>query len=403
MKKKSNKDKQLWFTVIILALVAASIVCGVVVVYHKLAESVQDYGKMLVKSYAAEEQLDIENLKKGMEIASLTLSYVEKRQATEQEIQDWFIIHKSKLSYLMDNRVSNFYGAIGGKPVAAENINGMDLHNFKDRPWYRQAIKANGQIVFTGVYKDLITGKKVTTVAKKMPNAQDVIAMDLIVEDSVFSNNVSKFIKDANFFVYDNNDQLYYHNSTWDFNEETLQNYAEDIIAYVNENGDDLKSSVYDNTKMGKHGIYFAKMANGGTVVMIVPMMEILDGGRNIILYTCIILGTLLFVLLAVILIKDLSRKRKLKEESNIIDMISSEYWAIYKVNYDSGTYKAIKPRDEIENRLKIADSYYGAEKNTREYAKDKGLTFTVIDGVNENLLEESNQVLWCLREEKNK
>ena len=438
--KKFYKDRGFAVTIAVLSVLAVVLVCGAFIVRNSLIENTKEYGQMLVKNYAAEEEVNIRNLKKNLELAAYNLEEIKQEGFSQGELSEWFTSHRKKVSYLMENRITNFYGIVDGKAITAENINEVSLNSFKSRVWYKMANEAEGKIVFTGIYRDHLTGKDVTTVAKKITTTGDVIAMDLRVDRKVFSNNISKYLKEANFFIYDNEDKLVYYKTCWETDSQKIIQYADETIAFINRHSGNVRKAYINQTSV-EEGIYSTKMSNGGTVVMVVPLSHLLNDKKNMIMYTFLFLAVGLFVIVATLFIRNITERRKYSSATRTIGLLGDMYYSIYKFNMEEGYYEVIKMPKELMGKIewkgdltiltdlarefveketllelkrrfnmgkvthkqaKVDYSYYGGEFKRRFGDQYKWVSVRIIqDGSLAN-----GESIWCFREveeEKNK
>ena len=350
---KTSKNKRSFnITIIVLLLVGVLLVCGALLIRDNLIKNTHEYGQTLVKNYAAEEELNISNFKKQMELASFNLIELKGKGAKPEDIDNWFKIYKHKVSYIMGERISNYYGVIDGKSYSAVNTKKIPLDFFKSREWYKRAVKADGEPIFTGIYVDKLTGKEVTTIARKLPHSEDVLAMDMAVDNDIFENNISNFVDSASFYVYDNKERLFFYKTTWGIKGDVVQEYSAQVMAHIKKYGPDSNHRTMRDSSGEIYGIYYTEMDNGGTVVMIVPVADIMEGKKNIVLSIFVFIALVIFAIVTWLVIRNLKQRRNINNASSTIGLLGDMYYAIYRINLVNRTYECIKTTEELTDVL---------------------------------------------------
>lgn len=101
-----------------------------------------------------------------------------------------------------------------------------------------------------------------------------------------------------------------------------------------------------------ERGVYYSRMSNGWTVILTIPFQEILMGDRNVAIYVVTAIGIFLFILMAAMVLRDLLQSRRIRRASNTIHILTDSFYAIYRVNFRSGTYEAIKTSQDLVGAL---------------------------------------------------
>lgn len=101
--------------------------------------------------------------------------------------------------------------------------------------------------------------------------------------------------------------------------------------------------------------MYYSRMSNGWTVILTIPFQEILMGDRNVAIYVVTAIGIFLFILMAAMVLRDLLQSRRIRRASNTIHILTDSFYAIYRVNFRSGTYEAIKTSQDLVGALRRA------------------------------------------------
>ena len=84
-------------------------------------------------------------------------------------------------------------------------------------------------------------------------------------------------------------------------------------------------------------------MDNGWIALMTIPINSILMGERNTIVYFMAVGAVFLFVMIALLTVQDALKSRRMQKTDNIASMLGDSFYAIYRVNYENGTYEVFK------------------------------------------------------------
>ena len=351
--KIKARKRNFYLTIGILCVIVIVLIVGVVVVRGKLIENTNDYGMMLVKNYAEEEDLNLINAAKRMNLAEFNLNEQKRNGVRGDDLCDWFKLYRHKIGVMVgDEKLPNFLGVVDGRAYSAIDSKYVTAKHFKQADWYKKAMAAHGDVVFTGVYKSDIAKKVVTTVAKKCENSNDVLAMNLTVDRNTYENNVSNFIDSASFYAFDADYKVFYYKTPKSISEKAALEYGDKLIKHVlNPNvgnyGDPVKGE--DGIK---YGVYFTELTNGGIVVMAVPISDIMEGKRDVIMAVFVIVAILLFIIISALLYLNWKHRENIDTADTLIGLLGDMYYAIYKINFKTNTYECIKTLPELEERL---------------------------------------------------
>lgn len=71
------------------------------------------------------------------------------------------------------------YAVINGEIIAATPWECDDTYEYEDKDWYKNAVEANGEVVYSNVYSDAITNKYIYTISKELEEEGNIIAIDI--------------------------------------------------------------------------------------------------------------------------------------------------------------------------------------------------------------------------------
>ena len=141
---------------------------SVVLVRTKLLQNTQDLGMSLAESIAAEEESSLVTFRTFLELGAQYLDQISENGGTSDDLQQWLSGYFVNLTHIVGNNVIDPYAVISGEIVAANPWTGDSSYDYQNTDWYQQAIQAQGELIFTNVYFDVITGDPVITAAKQL-------------------------------------------------------------------------------------------------------------------------------------------------------------------------------------------------------------------------------------------
>ncbi len=192
-----------------LALFFASLI----IVYNYLLTT------YLKDSVKAKSESNAINSAKEVEIyLSTGTDTIEEAEYVVERMIDENASNEEILSYLTDETTNiqnsvlpastGIYGCIRGEYFDGSGWVPDDDYDPKSRPWYTEAIDAGGELALINPYFDLYSEEVVTTIAKALPNGEDVVAIDItlgrieeITRENISDENVLSMVISDNGFV----------------------------------------------------------------------------------------------------------------------------------------------------------------------------------------------------------
>lgn len=350
-----NTGLSLLLLVVFLALLAM----GVSLVRTKLLQNTQDMGMSLAQSCAAEEEMHTQTFQQFLELGSQYVEEMWQRGDSSQDIQQWLHDYFEKLTSIVGESTMDPYAVLGGEIVAANPWEGDGEYDYQQTDWYKLALEAEGEVVFTDAYVDAITGQTVITIAKKFQFSDDILAIDLYPRRFHDGSDLKNLPDNSSFYLCDSAGNLIYSNTQWEVPEAELQRYTDELLKRI-ANGSLLAfdASIQDPEGVTR-GVYYYEMGNGWTVILTVPFESVLMGERNVTVMVLVVISAILFSILAAMVGRDLVNSKRMERAGNTIQILGDSFYAIYRVNYQNGTYEAIKCAEDIHKRLPDDGNYH--------------------------------------------
>ncbi len=344
--------------VALLIMVAILLYFTVHLVRIKMLQNAQELGMALAKSYAVEEQMNIDALQHYAGLAGEYLDEISSDGSDFQEIQTWLESYFIKLTNIVGDQTVDPYAVIDGYIVAANPWDGDGDYRYEETTWYKQAIDAQGEVVCSDVYVDAITGERVFTISKALHNEGDVFAMDVYIQNASAHNSTYTLPAGSSCYLCDQNGVLLRSVTEWDASEVDLQSYGSFLMEGIRDGSLLAYDATFEDPMGVVKGAYYSPMSNGWTVILTIPINSILMGDRNYVVYVIAIIAVLLFAALAFMTVRDMIQNRKMSRAADTIKMLGDSFYAIYRINFRDGTYEAIKVNPDIADKLPARGDY---------------------------------------------
>ena len=344
-------------SILLMVACVSMLIFGVILVRAKLLQNTQDLGMSLAESYAAEEELQVATFRNVLELGSQYVEELSSSGADTEEIQTWLHSYFAKITAIVGENVMDPYAVIDGAIVAANPWEGNDGYDYQGTDWYRQALEADGEVIFTDAYIDVITGSPVITAARKFEGSDDVLAMDIFPRNFHERAESKSLPEDGSLYLCDSKGTLLYSSTKWDASDEELQYFTDELFKGIQDGSLLAYDASFRDPDGVQRGAYYYEMSNGWTVILTIPFQTVLMGERNLPVMTMVGISALVIVAMLVMVIRDLVNSRRIRQADTTIHILSDSFYAIYRVNYKTGVYEAIKTSPDVADALsKIGD-----------------------------------------------
>ena len=344
-------------SILLMVACVSMLIFGVILVRAKLLQNTQDLGMSLAESYGAEEELQVTTFRNFLELGSQYVEELSSSGADTEEIQTWLHSYFAKITAIVGENVMDPYAVIDGAIVAANPWEGNGGYDYQGTDWYRQALEADGEVIFTDAYIDAITGSPVITAARKFEGSDDVLAMDIFPRNFHERAESKGLPEDGSLYLCDSKGTLLYSSTKWDASDEELQYFTDELFKGIQDGSLLAYDASFQDPDGVQRGAYYYTMSNGWTVILTIPFQTVLMGERNLPVMTMVGISALVIVAMLVMVIRDLVNSRRIWQADTTIHILSDSFYAIYRVNYKTGVYEAIKTSPDVADALsKIGD-----------------------------------------------
>lgn len=141
--------------------------------------------------------------------AAYSLNEMQDAGADDAEIQAFLEEQTRVYKKSINNDFTVLYGVFRGKFHEGEGWTPAAGYDAKERPWYKAAVEAKGEVALVSPYVDSKTHEVMMSISKLLPDRESVVSIDVvlsdlqkIVEESVADGNwLYSLIMDSNGFV----------------------------------------------------------------------------------------------------------------------------------------------------------------------------------------------------------
>ena len=361
-KQKRKIDLSMALNIAVSIVFSLLLIGGIILVKDKLLYNADEMGTNLAQSYAAEEENRIELYELLMNFAAIHIEDELEHSAGREELQRWLALYSQQLKEVLGEAILDPYAVIDGDIIAAEPWEGDVDYDYMRAQWYRQAIAADGDIIFTNAYTDAITGKEVITISKKLQTDEadsgSVIAFDILLEKFHMHKNKASMPKDSSYFLYDEKGNLIHAVTDLDLSSPETVDYTQRLREAIRDGQLQSYSSSIRDLEDQNRGVYYDTMPNGWLSVITIPIQNILHDDWNRIFLLLTVLYLLLFLFMLAVIIKNNLQRKKNKHTEDTLRILGDTYYAIYRINYERGTYESVKSSDDVKELLGKSGSY---------------------------------------------
>ena len=341
------------FTVL-LALSAA----GLVIVGRALLRNARDTGTALARSYAAEES---GSLAVYQTLLSFGAASIDRRLISGESPEatlDWTNLYFERLDMVLGKGTVDPYVVLDGKVWAAANPwEGDASYDVTATEWYRRAMENPGEVIFTNVYIDAIYGKPVITAAQKCQDSNAIMAFDIMPENIHFKFDSPSLNSGDSFFLCDSQGTLIYTETDLGISKTELQDYLNGLILSIGEGKFDSYLAHIIDTDGLRRAVYYSRMDNGWYSIITVPYRNIL-GELSIAAIVLFLMLALFLLVLIVTARREALYNARISRTNETVRVLGNSYYALYRINYQKGTYEMIKSSDYVRSRLPEFGAY---------------------------------------------
>ena len=338
------------------ALIVIAVI-GISLIRSTLFDNAWETGTSMARNYAAEEQSSLTMYETLLTFGTASIDDRTKQGWSREEMRQWTDIYFARLDSVLGEGVVDPYVVLDGEIIAAHPWDVDETYDVESTEWYQRAVAADGKVIFTDLYTDVIYGKPVITIAQQCAYADAVMAFDILPENIRFQFDDLSMEAGDSFFLCDSRGQIIYADTGIELPREEVQAYLNSLVARISAgevDGSGLNISDLDGQA---RAVYYARLSNGWYSIVTIPHSNIL--GDFSWLKMCLILMIALFLLLiAGMTWRDMRIGERIERTNETVRVLGNSYYALYRVDYGADTYEMIKGSDYVRERIPPSGPY---------------------------------------------
>ena len=338
------------------ALIVIAVI-GISLIRSTLFDNAWETGTSMAHNYAAEEQSSLTMYETLLTFGTASIDDRTKQGWSHEEMRQWTDIYFTRLDSVLGEGVVDPYVVLDGEIIAAHPWDGDENYDVESTEWYQRAVAAEGKVIFTDLYTDVIYDKPVITIAQQCAYADAVMAFDILPENIRFQFDELSMEAGDSFFLCDSRGQIIYADTDIERPREEVQAYLNSLVARISAGeveGPGLDISDLDGQA---RAVYYARLSNGWYSIVTIPHSNIL--GDFSWLKMCLILMIALFLLLiAGMTWRDMRIGERIERTNETVRVLGNSYYALYRVDYGADTYEMIKGSDYVRERIPPSGPY---------------------------------------------
>lgn len=336
-----------------LAVVMALLIAWCVfLVRDKLLLNADRMGTSLATTYAAEEENRFSIYRYFLGLEASYLHDMIERGVSEDEIATWLEGFSNNVTEVLGADTIDPYAVIDGGIVAINPWEDADTYDYTATAWYQNAIDSPGRMRYTDVYTDAASGDRMVTLSVAISNSGDVAAFDIRLDGMNAGRMRTQIPSGGSYFLFDRQGQLLYASTELDVNDAAVQEYLQNLIAGIESDHDETDSMSIAGSDGMNRSVYYSQMQNGWTSVVTIPTQAILQEGWDNTLLAIVAVFIAILLIAAAFMIRSALEERKARHTANTLRLLGDTFYAIYRIDYQRGTYEAIKSSADVRSEL---------------------------------------------------
>ena len=330
-------------------------VLGILLIRSTLLRNARDTGTALSRSFAAEESNSLAMYETLLSFGTASLDSRLEAGEGRESIARFLELYFRRLDSVLGDGVVDPYVVLNGTIVAANPWDGDDSFDYESTAWYQAALAAQGDVIFTDLYTDAVSGRPVVTAAQKCSGSGAVMAFDILPERFHFAS--VDLEQGDSFFLCDSTGAILYRQTSLTQPAPQVQQYLRGLIAQIEAGELDSVSDSIHDLNGEQRTVCYTRMDNGWYAIVTLPYTSILGDLHWFGLLLALIIAALLLIL-AVMTRRELRMGQRIERTNETVRVLGNTYYALYRVDFEEETYEMIKGSDYVRSRIPPAGPY---------------------------------------------
>ena len=272
----------------------------------------------------------------------------------------WLKKTKDELQERQRDFIIDIYSSIDGQIVAPTYWDGDPFLIPEARPWYQEAMKAEiGHATVLDPYVDIFTNTVITTIAARIGNTKDVIAIDLYLEKSAQAHSFATMVpENFSFYLVDSAGTviLYYDDDASDYF--AVQDFVYSFFdSHVKNHAEENHEPIIDPTGAKRNVFTSFNPITGWYTITTSLYSDVLFSYHTI--SNLFLLLVVVFIIIEVWMVwREYHLSSQIETTNEALKVLGNSYQIILRVNFKMGTFTTLKAPDQMRLRLVTRNSY---------------------------------------------
>lgn len=358
MKKERSRSRQnLWkqirFYILTLLIFLILAISSLHILQNNLLENAQQTGNSLARSLAVEEERSLSTYEALIQIGAHRLERMAADSLSETEIQDRLESFCEDIRQITGN-LGEPYVVLNGTLIGTT---GRPVKDVSSASWYQQAMAADGAIVYSDLYFNETYNQNVITIAAKSGDGGNAMVFDIFPGEFQHTDHQIALPEGGSYYLCDRNGAMLYAKTELTAGKEEMQAYLNGIIEKIEAGALSSPDSYIVDLNHQNRSVYYSLSENGWYSIVTIPRSTILgDLFQFTIGFSIVFLLFLGFT--ALMSVRNFLLSQRVERTNDTVRVLGNSYYAIYRVDYETGTYDMIKGSDYLRERLPQKGDY---------------------------------------------
>lgn len=356
-KRTHAADYSMWLNVAAAVVFTVLLVWGMYLVREKLLTNTNLMANSLAKSYADEEESKFKQYESILSLAASNIKEMSDSERSPDDIRNMLISVCGETESSVGGSVIDPYAVLDGEIIAAYPWEGDSSYDFASMDWYTEAISNPGETVYTDVYKDAVTGKRVITISRSISEG-DVLAFDILLENFGSIDSVKTLPYNSSYILFDSACNIVYSSSRLSVDELESSDYVRELRSRIESGSLEGHTASISDTEGRNRGVYYYTMPNDWISVITIPVKDILYDDWNEIFLVFAFIYAMILMAIVMFTVMNFKSKARSRYVEDTLRILGDTYYAIYRIDLKDGTYEAIKQRPDVSAMLGTSGTY---------------------------------------------
>ena len=330
-------------------------VLGIFLIRSTLLHNAHETGTGLSRSYAAEESNTLAMYETLLSFGTASLDSRLSSGESLDSITSFLSLYFHRLDEVLGSGVVNPYVVLDGQILSVSSLEGTRTFDYEHTAWYQMAVEAQGSVIFTDLYTDAASGRRVVTAAQMCSNRGAVMPFDILPEYFRFST--VELEEGGSFFLCDRTGAILYQQTDLNLPAQQVQQYLSGLLAQIEAGELDRVSDSVHDLNGEQRAVCYTRMDNGWYAIVTLPYSSILGNLHWFALVMVLVISALLLIL-AIMTHRELHMSQSIERTNETVRVLGNSYYALYRVDYEEETYEMIKGSDYVRSRIPSSGPY---------------------------------------------